>query len=100
MAKVFIPALLHQFTNNVSQIDVKGENVRTIVNNLDIKFPGIKSKLVEGLKIKPFLKGINEYLGELYIKTNRIDLAKQRLEVLNDCECEEFSELKELIDNN
>ena len=36
MAKVFIPALLHQFTDNVSQIDVEGENVRTIVNNLDI----------------------------------------------------------------
>jgi len=53
MAKVFIPALLHQFTNNVSQIDVEGENVRTIVNNLDIKFPGIKSRLVEGNKIKP-----------------------------------------------
>ena len=53
MAKIFIPALLQQFTNNVSQIDVEGENVRTIVNNLDIKFPGIKSKLVEGNKIKP-----------------------------------------------
>jgi|TARA_B100000959_G_C14990451_1_gene627636 molybdopterin converting factor small subunit len=52
MAKVFIPALLHQFTNNVSQIDVEGPNVRTIVNNLDLKFPGIKSKLVEGHKIK------------------------------------------------
>ena len=34
MAKVFIPALLHQFTNNVSQIDVEGPNVRTIVNNI------------------------------------------------------------------
>ena len=55
---------------------------------------------LEGLKIKPNHKGINEYLGELYIKTNRIDLAKQRLEVLKDCECEEYSELKELIDNN
>ena len=55
MATVFIPALLHQFTNNVSQIDVEGPNVRTIVNNLDLKFPGIKSKskLVEGHKIKP-----------------------------------------------
>ena len=53
MAKVFITSLLHQFTNNVSQIDIEGENVRTIVNNLDLKFPGIKSKLVEGHKIKP-----------------------------------------------
>ena len=57
MAKVFIPALIHQFTNNVSQIDVEGENVRTIVNNLDIKFPGIKSRLVEGNKIKPSISG-------------------------------------------
>ena len=53
-----------------------------------------------GLKIKPDHKGINEYLGELYIKTNRIDLAKQRLEVLKTCNCEEYDELKELIDNN
>ena len=53
-----------------------------------------------GLKIKPDHKGINEYLGELYIKTNRIDLAKQRLEVLKACNCEEYDELKELIDNN
>ena len=45
-------------------------------------------------------RGINEYLGELYIKTNRIELAKKRLEVLKDCKCEEFEELKELIENN
>ena len=55
---------------------------------------------LEGLKIKPDHKGINEYLGELYIKTDRIDLAKQRLEVLKACNCEEYDELKELIDND
>ena len=55
---------------------------------------------LEGLKIKPDHKGINEYLGELYIKTNRIDLAKQRLEVLKACNCEEYDELIELIDND
>ena len=53
-----------------------------------------------GLEIKPNHKGINEYLGELYIKTNRIELAKERLEVLKGCKCEEFDELKELIENN
>ena len=53
-----------------------------------------------GLEIKPDHKGINEYLGELYIKTNRIELAKERLEVLKGCKCEEFEELKELIDKN
>ena len=48
-----------------------------------------------GLEIKPDHKGINEYLGELYIKTNRIELAKERLEVLKGCKCEEFEELKD-----
>ena len=55
---------------------------------------------LEGLDINPNHKGINEYLGELYVKTNRIELAKERLEVLNGCKCEEFDELKELIENN
>ena len=53
-----------------------------------------------GLEIKPDHKGINEYLGELYVKTNRIELAKERLEVLKGCKCEEFEELKELIEKN
>jgi len=53
-----------------------------------------------GLEIKPDHMGINEYLGELYVKTDRIELAKERLEVLKGCKCEEFDELKELIENN
>ena len=55
---------------------------------------------LKGLKIKPEHPGINEYLGELYIKTQRINLAKERLEVLRNCECVEFEELNELIKNN
>ncbi len=53
---------------------------------------------LEGLKIDPDHNGINEYLGELYVKTNRIDLAKERLAVLEKCNCEEFNELKEVIE--
>ena len=37
---------------------------------------------LQGLEINPKHKGINEYLGELYVATNRIDLAKERLNVL------------------
>ena len=55
---------------------------------------------LQGLNIKPDHNGINEYLGELYIQTNRIELAKERLEVLKNCKCEEYDELKELIENN
>ena len=50
-----------------------------------------------GLKIKPDHNGINEYLGELYVNTNRMDLAKEQLAVLKNCNCEEYSELKEII---
>ena len=50
-----------------------------------------------GLEIDPNHKGINEYLGELYVVTNRIDLAKERLNVLENCNCEEYDELKEII---
>ena len=51
-----------------------------------------------GLEIDPNHKGINEYLGELYVVTNRMDLAKERLKVLETCNCEEYNELKEIIE--
>ena len=53
---------------------------------------------LQGLQIEPNHKGINEYLGELYVVTNRLDLAKERLEVLKACNCEEYEELKEIIE--
>ena len=51
-----------------------------------------------GLEIDPNHVGINEYLGELYVTTNRIDLAKERLKILENCNCEEYTELKQIID--
>ena len=53
---------------------------------------------LEGLAIEPNHIGINEYLGELYVATGRIDLAKERLNILKSCNCEEFEELKEIIE--
>jgi len=51
----------------------------------------------QGLAINPHHIGINEYLGELYVETNRIDKAKERLMVLKDCNCEEYEKLNNLI---
>ena len=51
-----------------------------------------------GLEIDPNHTGINEYLGELYVTTNRMDLARERLKVLENCNCEEYAELKDIID--
>jgi Uncharacterized enzyme of heme biosynthesis len=54
---------------------------------------------LEGLKIKPNHNGINEYLGELYVQTNRIDKANERLAVLKNCNCDEYKELELIIKN-
>ena len=53
---------------------------------------------LQGLAIEPNHVGINEYLGELYVATNRMDLAKERLNILINCNCEEYKELKEIIE--
>ena len=55
---------------------------------------------LKGLELDAGHLGINEYLGELYIQTGRIELAKERLQVLSGCKCEEYDELKELIEKN
>ena len=52
---------------------------------------------LQGLAIDPNHKGINEYLGELYVATKRHNLAIERLEVLKSCNCEEFKELELII---
>ena len=52
---------------------------------------------LQGLQIEPNHTGINEYLGELYVTTNRMDLAKERLNVLKSCNCKEYKQLKEII---
>jgi tetratricopeptide (TPR) repeat protein len=52
---------------------------------------------LQGLAIDPKHKGINEYLGELYVATNRHNLAIERLGVLEGCNCEEYDQLKAVI---
>jgi tetratricopeptide (TPR) repeat protein len=52
---------------------------------------------LQGLKIDPKHIGINEYLGELYVATNRHNLAVERLEVLKSCNCKEYDQLKAVI---
>ena len=63
-------------------------------------FEKAETYYLKGLELDSKHLGINEYLGELYVQTNRIELAKERLEVLKGCKCEEYEELKELIEKN
>ena len=53
---------------------------------------------LQGLEIEPNHVGINEYLGELYVATNRLNLANERLKILENCNCKEYTQLKEVIE--
>ena len=61
-------------------------------------YEGGEKFYLQGLQIEPNHNGINEYLGELYVTTNRMDMAKERLEVLKSCNCKEYNQLKEIIE--
>ena len=60
-------------------------------------FEGGEKYYLQGLAIEPNHIGINEYLGELYVATNRIDLANERLKILESCNCKEYDSLKQII---
>ena len=60
-------------------------------------FEGGEKYYLQGLAIEPNHIGINEYLGELYVATNRIDQANERLKILESCNCKEYDSLKQII---
>ena len=60
-------------------------------------FKEAENYYLKGLDLDPKHKGINEYLGELYVQTNRMDKANERLAVLKNCNCEEYQELELII---
>jgi tetratricopeptide (TPR) repeat protein len=83
----------HQKPNNADTLNYLGFTTRKLGD-----FENGEKYYLQGLAIEPNHMGINEYLGELYVVTNRIDLAKERLEVLASCNCEEYDELKQIIE--
>tara|TARA_B100000131_G_C17933217_1_gene539222 strand:- start:10 stop:528 length:519 start_codon:yes stop_codon:yes gene_type:complete len=52
-----------------------------------------------GLDVDPFNPKINQHLGELHLLKNNINLAKERLQVLMNCNCNEYLSLKKAIEN-
>tara|TARA_B100000963_G_scaffold358247_1_gene382431 strand:+ start:1928 stop:2413 length:486 start_codon:yes stop_codon:yes gene_type:complete len=78
--------------NNPNILNYMGYTSRKIGN-----FEQAEEFYLKGLSINPNHNGINEYLGELYVQTNRIDKAKERLDVLKNCNCEEYKELELII---
>ena len=78
--------------NNPDILNYMGYTSRKIGN-----FEEAENFYLKGLDIKPNHNGINEYLGELYVQTNRIEKANERLKILKNCNWEEYSELELII---
>ncbi|MGE3537164.1 MAG: MoaD/ThiS family protein [Candidatus Tectimicrobiota bacterium] len=53
MAIVFIPAMMQPLTAGVSQVRIAGRTIRTIINNLEERFPGIKERLLQDGDLRP-----------------------------------------------
>jgi molybdopterin converting factor small subunit len=53
MALVFIPALLQHLTGGVTQVRVAGRTVRSVINAMEERFPGIKERLLQDGELRP-----------------------------------------------
>ena len=79
--------------NNADTLNYLGFTTRKLGD-----FENGEKYYLQGLAINPYHIGINEYLGELYVATKRHNLAVERLEVLNGCDCKEYDDLKAIIE--
>ncbi len=52
MPQVFIPSMLRQFTNGQSEVEVAGNRLDEVIENLELQFPGIRSCLCRDDQIR------------------------------------------------
>ncbi len=50
MPEVWIPPKLQQLTGGKQQIQVEGNNVRQVINNLERQYPGVKDFLCDEMQ--------------------------------------------------
>ena len=53
MPRVYIPPLLTALTGGAAEIEVEGATVAQIIQNLDVRFPGLRDRLVEQDRLRP-----------------------------------------------
>ena len=82
----------NKFPNKADTLNYLGFTTRKLGD-----FENGEKYYLQGLEIDPNHVGINEYLGELYVATNRHNLAVERLEILKKCNCQEYKQLKAVI---
>ncbi len=55
MAEVHIPAALRSLTGGEANLSAPGETLREVIEGLDARYPGLKSRLVAGDRLSPGL---------------------------------------------
>lgn len=60
MANVKIPTPLRPLTNNETSVEVSGDKIINIIQNLNQKFPGVSEKIMENNELKHF---VNIYIN-------------------------------------
>lgn len=92
-----------QALSELNQIEKKDADVFNLIGFSNRKLKNYDEALVyyqKALELDPKHKGANEYLGELYLETGKLDMAKERLAVLDDAcffTCSEYKTLKRAI---
>jgi molybdopterin synthase sulfur carrier subunit len=55
MAQVWIPALLRDLTGGQEKVTVNGATIEAVIDALEERYPGIRSRLCEGDSLRPNL---------------------------------------------
>ncbi len=59
--EVRIPTILRSYTDGAKAVRASGSTVEELLNNLDVRCPGIRERLVDGEKLRRF---VNVYLND------------------------------------
>ena len=62
MPTVAIPSLMRNLTGGEERVTVPGATVREVIDNLENRYPGMKTRLREGDRLKP---GVAVYINGL-----------------------------------
>jgi molybdopterin converting factor small subunit len=58
---VSIPTILRSYTNNSRSVQASGSNLRELIADLDLQFPGIAGRLIEDEQLRRF---VNIYIND------------------------------------
>ena len=81
MANIKIPTPLRNLTDNLTSVEIDGNKVFEIIDNLENKFPGVKSKIMTDGELKHF---VNIYIN---IMKPVVGICSYIIDINGNCKC-------------